>query len=362
VFAATAGLDYSLQPDNKLSGRPIYRMQIADGSSPPTKAAALASRSEVLYAEPNYLGDLPEARQRSSWTVGGDADAYLAQWAPGKMRLPEAHAITQGRDITVAVLDTGIDLTHPALAGHLVAGYDFVSGDAYPDEEGTYGQDGAYGHGTHVAGLIALAAPEAKIMPLRTLGPDGMGTIWAQAQALRYASDHGADVINLSYSFEQSSRLLDDLLSEITCSAAQNNDCRLIVRPGAVVVAAAGNSGRKIREYPAADGVPGVLGVGASTDADTLAGFSTYGSWVVLAAPGDRILSTVPGGGYATWSGTSMATPLVAGTVALVRAAYPILRPVDTVSRIATTSAHINGFVKRRVDSAAAVGIPALQP
>lgn len=356
-FAARFGLRDSSSSIDRLGPRSIYRMQIADGDTPKHKAAVLAQEPLVDYAEPNYQGQIPEARLRSSWVVGGDIHEYVAQWAPAMMRLPEAHAVSGGAGVTIAILDTGIDLSHPALAGRLVSGYDFVDMDSDPSEEGAYGQDNAFGHGTHVAGLVALAAPDAKIMPLRTLRPDGSGTIWMQAEALRYAIERGADVINLSYSYDQPSRLLDDVLAEVTCSAPGNKDCRSTTRPGAVVVAAAGNDGADSREYPAGTHAPGILAVGASTEADVLAAFSNYGSWVQVAAPGDRILSTIPGGGFATWSGTSMATPLTAGTIALLRAARPAMRPVEVVSRLTTTAATINSQVRRRVDAAAALGL-----
>jgi thermitase len=357
ALAAIHHLKISPDSNDRIDKHQIYRLQIADGTPPPQKAAELTNSLQALYAEPNYIGGLPEARQRSSWAVGSSAGDYTQQWAPAKLRLPQAHTVTRGADIIVAVLDTGVDRTHPALVGQLVDGFDFVDLDLDPSEEGWYGSDSAYGHGTHVAGLVALVAPDAKIMPLRTLGPDGIGTIWAQVQALRFAVDHGADVINLSYSFSQRSQLLDDILSEITCSASVDADCRAKVRPGAVVVAASGNSGLNDREYPAADYMPGILATAASTENDMLAIFSTYGSWVPVAAPGDRIVSTIPGGQYAAWSGTSMAAPLAAGTAALVRAAYPKMRPVDVVNRIATTAARIPSPVRRRVDAAAALGL-----
>jgi thermitase len=347
------------QPKDKLSGHPIYRMWIVDGTAPSPKAANLAADPRVIYAEPNYEGQAPETRQRSSWTVGGDAGAYSQQWASDMLRLPEAHTVTQGTNITVAVLDTGADLNHPALAGRIVSGFDFVDNDTDPSESGVYGQDHGYGHGTHVAGLVAFAAPAAKIMPLRTLQPDGMGTIWTQAEAVRYALDHGADVINLSFSFAAPSKLIDDILAEVTCTPAVDTDCHSGVRPGAVVVAAAGNGGVAIREYPAASLVPGVMGVAASTESDTLANFSNSGVWVEVAAPGERILSSVPDGQYASWSGTSMSTALAAGTAALVRATYPRMRPAQVALHITTTAAFISGPAKRRVDAAAAVGLPA---
>jgi subtilisin family serine protease len=359
AFAATHRLKVPRPSADQLDQQPIYRFEIADGETPPAKADELANDRMVIYAEPDYVGELPEARQRSSWAVGDDIGSYAAQWAPVALRLPEAHRVTRGANVTVAILDTGADLSHPALAGRLVPGYDFVDSDADPSEIGIYGSDIAYGHGTHVAGLVALAAPDAKIMPLRTLGPDGVGTIWMQAQALRYAISHGAAVINLSYSFSSRSKVLDEILSQATCTTTLDDSCRTKTRPGAIVAAASGNSGESDREYPAADLLPGVLAVAASTEANTLAYFSTYGSWVQVAAPGDRILSSVPGGGYATWSGTSMATPLAAGTAALVRAACPNLRPADIVTRIITTGASLSGPVRRRVDAAAALRMPA---
>jgi thermitase len=358
AFAASHRLKIPQSQADQLDLQPIYRFEIADGESPPEKAHELRGDRTVIYAEPDYIGELPEARQRGSWAVGDGIDNYAAQWAPLALRLPEAHAITRGANVTVAILDTGADLSHPLLASRLVPGYDFVDGDEDPSEVGFYGSDIAFGHGTHVAGLVALAAPDAKIMPLRTLDPDGIGTIWMQAQALRYAINHGADVINLSYSFSNRSQVLDEVLAQATCTTAIDDSCRARTSPGAIVTAASGNSGDSDREYPAATLLPGVLAIGASTEANTLAYFSTYGSWVQVAAPGDGILSSVPGGGYASWSGTSMATPLAAGTAALVRVAYPSLRPADIVTRIITTGASLSGPVRRRVDAAAALRMP----
>lgn len=356
AFAQANGLKLSADARDALPDQAIYRVKIADGSSPWQKIAQLAQSSDVIYSEPNSIGQIPEARLRSSWVVGGDDDEYANQWAPSAIRLGKAHSVSRGAGVVVAILDTGVDRAHPMLAGRLIAGYDFVENDADPQEE-LSDQSGAYGHGTHVAGLVALAAPEARIMPLRTLDSAGMGTIWGQVRALRYAAMHGADVINLSYSFELPSLVLNDVLAQITCAGGGNPGCSTLESPGVVVVAAAGNSGMKLREYPAADQAPGILGVGASRADDTLAVFSTYGAWVRVMAPGDHILSTVPGGGYASWSGTSMASPLVAGVAALVRAAYPALRPSEVVAQITTTSAQTNSLVRRRLDAAGALGL-----
>jgi subtilisin family serine protease len=191
----------------------------------------------------------------------------------------------------VAVLDTGVDLNHPALTQRLVPGYDFVDLDADPSEVGVYGQDQAYGHGTHVAGLVALVAPDAKLMPIRVLDANGVGTVWGLTQAMAYAIDpdqdprtaDGASIINLSMSMGRHTTILKKLL-------------RVAEAKNVVVVAAAGNTGTSKPEYPAAEKVPNKLAVAASTPMGALADFSTYGRWVDVAAPGTDVLSSVLGG------------------------------------------------------------------
>lgn len=367
--------DFGLDPNplDQFGSRPIYRLSILDGASPRDKAAALMSDplARVVYAEPNNIAEAPEGQGRVLWAGGGSANDYHSQWADLMIRLPEAHTITSGAGITVAVLDTGVDLTHPALAGRLFGGFDFVDNDSNPSEEGVYGLNPLFGHGTHVAGLIALAAPNARIMPVRVLDPDGRGDEWVIAEALAYAmdpdgnpvTDDGANVINLSLSAVEKSKLLKDVINAVTCNDpahASPNDlpCFLSGGRGAVVVAAAGNGGSSTPEYPAGEGIKGSLAVGASTQSDTTASFSNYGSWVSVSAPGEGILSTVPGGGYGTWSGTSMATPLVAGTAALVRAAYPSLSTAKVTQRIITKSTDIHAVIRLRLDAAAALGLP----
>jgi subtilisin family serine protease len=351
---------FGLQVLDRLDGLPVFRLKIVNNAlSAPALTDLLDAVPGVLYAEPNYLGETPEGVVRSAWSRGGDEGGYAAQWAPDKLRLAEAHAVSRGAGITVAVLDTGADLDHPALIGHLAPGFDFVDLDGDPSEEGVYGQDRAYGHGTHVAGLVALAAPEATIVPLRILKPDGTGNSWLLAQALRYAVGlpvagitplaRKANVINISYSVRQRSLLIDDVLGLLAALPG-----------GPVVVAAAGNRGPStVNEYPAAENKPGVLAVAASTEADTLADFSTRGAWVDVAAPGESILSSVPDNAYSVWSGTSMAAPLAAGVAALVRARYPGYNPAQVTARIVDQAKIIDAPVSRRVDAAAALGLQA---
>ena len=366
--------DYQLDPIplDQFGTRPIYRLRILDGVDPQAKADALAGDGRVQYAEPNFLEETPEGRQRMSWSRGGSAGEYAQQWAGPKMNLPAAHSITRGAGVTVAVLDTGIDPGHAAFAGRLVAGYDFVAMDSNPSEEGNANQHLAYGHGTHVAGLVALAAPDAKIMPVRVLDPNGIGNIWVLAEALAYAvnpdgnlnTDDGAHVINLSLSTLRPTNLLEEIITDITCSRDDDDDggddgegCLAFNGRGAVVVAAAGNRGSDVPEYPAAEAVNGVLAVAASTESDTLATFSNHGAWVHVTAPGERIISTIPGNQYAVWNGTSMAAPLAAGEAALVWAVQPTWDAQAVVEHLIATAMPIAGAVPYRLDAAEALGV-----
>jgi subtilisin family serine protease len=230
--------------------------------------------------------------------------------------------------------------------------------DTDPSEVGSL-SIGPYGHGTHVAGLIALAAPAAKIIPIRVLDEKGLGNTWVLAEALAYAVDpdgnpathDGADVINLSLSTLRRTRMLKRVL-ERACGGDTNsgeNDFP-VGNPNLVVVAAAGNGGDFTEQYPAAENVDGLIAVAASTSKDGLASFSTRGSWIAVTAPGQGITSTVPGGKYAVWSGTSMAAPFVAAEAALIHAVFPKVGNKDITNHIEDTGRRIDGPVDVRID------------
>src|SRR5207249_1991360 len=148
----------------------------------------------------------------------------------------------------------------------------------------------------------------------------------------------GADVINLSLSTLRRTRLLQSVLSRICDDSETGNGVFHVKNRSLVVIAAAGNGADRERQYPAAENINGLLAVAASTSQDTLAPFSTFGSWIGVVAPGQGILSSVPGGRYATWNGTSMAAPIVAGEAALLRAAFPNLRNTKLIHHIEQTS------------------------
>ncbi len=357
--AITAKYPLSPTPISQFGTNPIYCLQITNGTSPLRLAAMLARDERVVYAEPNYINHIPEDQVRSGWSTGFQDDTYQSQWAETAMRLDEAHMMSRGQGVRVAVLDTGVDMTHAALQGRVSGGYDFVDLDNDPSEE-PGDTMGAYGHGTHVAGLILLAAPEATIMPVRVLDSKGKGNIWVLAEALRYAvdpdgnptTDDGASIINLSLSTPSRSRMIEDVLGKVTCykPKTQSRICRRDV----LVVAAAGNSGNNTREYPAAFELPSLIAVGASTPENTLASFSTNGPWIDVAAPGESIWSTIPGG-FAPWSGTSMSAPLVAGEAALLRAVAPELSAREIAARITASAAPMRNRFFGRADAATAL-------
>jgi subtilisin family serine protease len=254
--------------------------------------------------------------------AAADADSYRSdQWGLDTLGIPEASGYSTGCGATIAIVDSGVDVHHPDLRDHIVQGIDLVDNDDNPMDEN--------GHGTHVAGIaaavadngrgIAGAAPCADIMPVRALGADGAGDENVIADGIRWAANHGADVINLSLGEE-------GFVGRLRKGGALNDAIVDATEAGAVVVAAAGNDGTAhfLSYRPDVD----VVLVGAIDDNEEPADFSTFGDPRMLAAPGVHILSTVPeyptelfkegSHGYAYLDGTSMASPYVSGVAALL--------------------------------------------
>lgn len=321
----------TLQP--LLNSGGIYLLQAPATMNTLELIEQMAGDARLNYAEPNFYGELPEGGSRSKWAWAGSDPAPIgAQYAATMLQLSTAHQLSRGDQVTVAVLDTGIQLDHPRLAARLTtARYDFIDDDAVPDEDfanldrnGDGLVDAIAGHGTHVAALISLVAPEAQIMPLRVLDANGRGNVFLIAEAIVYASQHGADVINLSLGAHTRSRLLGEV---ITAATTTHN---------ALVVAAAGNLNSTELMFPAAE--EAALAVTAIDRNQQKADFANYGPWVDIAAPGDEIYSAFPIDGYLYWSGTSMATPFIAGQAALLASRYPALTAGELRRCILTTA------------------------
>ncbi len=306
----------------------IYLLKTREGVNPGRLAVRMRNDKRVLYAEPNFRAGSPEGSGRHRGRPGGtpapssDPAPYRSQYAVDNLNLTEAHGPSTGAGVVVAVIDTGVQSGHKELAGKMTSGYDFVDMDRKPGDAGD-GRDNDFdgltdemvGHGTHVAGIVSLAAPGAKIMPVRALDTEGRGTTFGIAKAIRYATRNGADVVNLSLGSSRETDLLEDLIGDDDDDGSGK----------VVFVAAAGNDNSAVEQHPAAeDNVVAVTSVDIEKKKSDFANFSGVDQkWVTVAAPGTDIYSPFPQNRYALWSGTSMATPFVAGQAALVRAVKP---------------------------------------
>ena len=275
--------------------------------------AHLAGDPRIEFYEPDLEFRTSESRQFTiAFSEGDRAWPDVAdQLALVRVGAPEAHALARGAGVLVAILDTGIQLDHPALATQLdlpgvELGTPIAPGDDRAEHVDTNGDgliDGALGHGTHVAGIVHALAPDARLLPVRVLDSDGVGHAFALANGIVTAIRRGALVLNMSLGMSGVSRSVAAAIDFAEAS-------------GAVVVAPSGNAGQESVDFPAADAP--VVAV-AGTDAyDQKAVFSNYGPAVDVAAPATGILSTYVGSGYALWSGTSMAAPFASGVAALL--------------------------------------------
>lgn len=269
----------------------------------------------------------------------------------------------------VAVIDTGVDTSHPVLQRVLVRGYNFVSNNNNADEKGDVGQSTAsvldqstasvldgnnnedpayvnqstaavldqstasvldgnpgladFGHGTMTSGVIHLVAPTARIMPLKAFHADGSGYASDVLRAIYYAAGHNAKVINMSFSFVSPS---PELIKAINFANGKSVIC----------VAAAGNSGQQTMVYPA--GMKNVMGIASTNNYDVRSDFSNYGSSLVwVAAPGEGVITVYPFGHYAAAWGTSFSTPFVAGTAALLVNASAVIN--ESIAQTAISNA-----------------------
>lgn len=315
--------------DKLLGSKKIYLLKVPKKKNPARVLELMENDRRIIYAEPNFRTGSPEGDLRHRARPGGEPSApssdpgpYTSQYAIENLNLPAAHERARGAGSVVAVIDTGVQLNHRELRGSLTqARYDFIGDDSVPADTGNGRDDDGevdemVGHGTHVAGIVRLAAPEATIMPLRALDPDGVGNVFVLGEAINYAAKKGADVVNLSLGASRESEFLEDILENV----AEGEEG---MPGGVVVVAAAGNENVSTPRYPAA-GDDDVLAVASVNKNRKKSTFSNYGRWVDVSVPGRDIYSPFPKGQYALWSGTSMATPFVAGLAALLHSGVPM--------------------------------------
>jgi thermitase len=257
---------------------------------------AYSSYPRVAYAEPDFVVQ----------ALGDPDDPYFSrQWGMTIIGAPQAWDVTTGSpSINIAILDTGVDQDHPDLADKIVSNVNLTSSPTADDIRG---------HGTHVAGIAAATTNNgvgvaglgytSTIMNVKVLGDGGAGTYSALVSGIIWAADNGAEIINMS-------------LGGSSYSTTLENAVNYAWSKGVVVVAAAGNAGSSTPCYPAAH--PNCIAVAATDGWDALASFSNYGNWVDVAAPGVGIYATLKDSGYGYKSGTSMASPHVAGLAGLV--------------------------------------------
>ena len=325
-----------------IEGTNFYLLQVPQGKNEAKWLKRLSDDKDVLSASFNPMVMSPTivfGRATVGFPGGRPHPGlkraeYVYQPAVTNMlALRDVRLRSRGAGIVVAVIDTGIDRTHPDLASHLwkdngrksdvendgidndldglvddYAGWDFIDNDNDPTELAADPETTNAGHGTFIAGLIALVAPDCRILPIRAFNSDGMSNAFTVAAAIKYAADHGADVINLSFGSPKKSGVVRDAV-------------KYARQRGAVLVAAAGNENEDTDEFPQYPaGLRKVISVAAIDEASHKSVFSNYGSDVSIAAPGVELASAYPGEDYARWSGTSFAAPLAAAQAALILA------------------------------------------
>ena len=354
----------------------LYALQLPAGQTAEQILPAMKADTDLWSAEPNYYTETAPDGTTIGFhgttigfhgtTIGFHGTGGLTptpvggadQWAWLKVGLANAHKISMGQNVIVAVLDTGMVGDHSLSQSNIIGGYDFVrmtsgfldSGNSL-DDNGDGLVDDFVGHGTHVSGIIltTTGAPyNMQIMPIRVLNSDGIGTYADVAKGIRYAVDQkvinhlNVRVINMSLT---APRLTPEMADALAYAAAN----------GVLVVSAAGVGAGP--NYPADYSNPlSVIGVGATDQNDAIASFSGgLPSDTDVFAPGVDIYSSFPYNGFALGSGTSMAAPIVAGEAAMLIAKHPDWSMAEISQRIISKGATVSGSSAKRVDLAAAL-------
>lgn len=300
-----------------LTNSTFFRWRITDGRSVDAVVRELTAGGNVKAAQRNNIFKLQQNAAAAAAKPEGDP----VQYALAKMRLPEAHALSVGADVTIAVIDSGIDVTHPELAGVITGTFDALNNG-----------EGPHPHGTSIAGVIAAharlmgTAPSSHLLAIRAFGSQKSGaesTSFLILKSLDYALAKNAQIINMSFAGPH-----DPAMERGLAAAAAK---------GIVLIAAAGNAGAKSPPlYPAAD--RNVIAVTAIDQSDNLFAPSNRGSYVAISAPGVDILSPAPDGKYQMSSGTSLSAAYVSGVAALMIARNPEISSADVRATLMSTA------------------------
>lgn len=298
---------------------------------------ALSNNPLINFAEKDFLLSFEEMTANDSY--------YADAWHLTNINAPAAWDHSLGDGIVVAILDTGVESSHPDLQGQILPGWNFHDNNADTAD--------VHGHGTMVTGVVAALsnnstgvtsiAWNAKILPVRISLPDGSAYTSTIANGLTWAADNGADVANISYAVSSSSSI--------------KNAANYMRSKGGIVCVAAGNDGTQLTTSPQ----EAFITVSATKANDTLAGWSNYGDVIDLAAPGSGIWTTLKGGGYGAVSGTSFSSPATAAVIALVMAANPSLSSAEVETILKDNSEDLGTpgediyFGHGRIDAAASV-------
>ena len=319
-----------------------YRLQLAPAADVPMAVDILRANDAVEYAEPDYVAHAALIPNDPEWDN---------QWALSKINAPAAWDLTQGTTTTViALIDSGIDVTHPDLIGRLWQNDDMLGNGVDDDQNGKIDDVNGWNfvaesnnvaatndHGTQVAGVAGAAGNnslgvaglcwQCPLMPVVAMQANGVANYSTIANAVAYAAANGAAVINLSLGGYADSSLLRETIQEAATTA--------------VIVAAVGNDDGATPFYPAA--YPDVIAVAATDATDQKTIFSNYGPWVDIAAPGAEILTTTPGD-YASPSGTSVAAPFVTGVAGLLKSLHPDWSPTLIAWQILNTATTLDAI------------------
>ncbi|MCA1381835.1 MULTISPECIES: S8 family serine peptidase [Bradyrhizobium] len=303
-LARRHGLTRLASENFPLIGATFGLFRIADGRPYETVRREFAADGSVRSLQPNFRYVLQD--QKSSAATEGDP----AQYALAKLRLPQAHTLAHGANVTIAVIDSGIDARHPELANSIADNFDAL-GSA----------EGPHVHGTGIAGAIAAharlmgSAPEARIIAIRAFGGANGGaesSSYIILRSLNYAAEHGAQIVNMSFAGPK-----DAVIERAIAATAAR---------GLILIAAAGNAGAKSPPlYPAAN--PNVIAVSATDRQDRLFSASNRGNYIAVAAPGVDIFLPAPDGKYQVTSGTSFSAAYVSGVAALLLERNHTLKP-----------------------------------